>query len=327
MNLLIAVIFAVCLVLSFLFSGMEAGVFALNRLRIRQMNRAGLASARALQRCLDQPENFLWTILVGNTLANLAILNLTFVGLHRYTNGHVGGFIGLFIVFVVLFYVFCDLLPKMLFRQYPNRLCLAVARPYRVLHKLLAPPVRLLEWFSGLSLRLTGGKAFRGELFGNREELKVVMQESAQTFSTEERAMIGRVLELQSRTVGDVTKPLAQVATVEISTPLSEVLSLAKDRGITRLPVWGVREGARRIVGVVNVDAVLFHGEPAPGSAAADFVKPAVYLGERMRLEEAVRRFQRSGQRLAVVLARDGRELGILTLQDILQLIFGDLSL
>jgi CBS domain containing-hemolysin-like protein len=327
MNWPLIPLFIVCLVLSFVFSGMEAGVFALNRLRIRQLSRAGRASARALQRCLDQPENFLWTILVGNTLANLAIFGLAFTGLHRFAQGHVGGFIALFLVFVVLFYVLCDLLPKMLFRQYPNRLCVAVARPYRVLHQLLAPLVRSLEWVSRLLLRLTGGKTFSGELFGNRDELKVFMQESAQTFSSEERAMIGRVLELQSRTVGDVTKPLAQTATVELTTPLVEVVRLGRERGVTRLPVWGAREGLPRIVGVVNVDAVLFHGEPAPGGTVADFVKPAVYLGERMRLEEALRRLQRSGQRLAVVLARDGRELGILTLQDILQLIFGDLSL
>jgi CBS domain containing-hemolysin-like protein len=327
MNTMLIPLFAICTVLSFVFSGMEAGVFALNRLRIRQLSRAGRASARSLQRCLDQPENFLWTILVGNTLANLVIFGLTFAGFHQVTRGHVGGFLGLFLVFVVLFYVLCDLLPKMLFRQYPNRLCLAVARPYRVLHQMLAPLVRLLEAVSRMSLRLTGGKTFSGELFGNREELKLVMQESANTFSNEERAMIGRVLELQARTVGDVTRPLAQTTTVEMTTPLTDVVRLGRDLSFTRLPVWGLRGGERRIVGVVNVDAVLFHGELAPGGTAADFVKPAVYLGERMRLEEALRRLQRSGQRLAVVLARDGRELGILTLQDILQLIFGELSL
>jgi CBS domain containing-hemolysin-like protein len=321
MNLLLLTVFLVCVGLSFLFSGMEAGVFALSRLRIRQQGRAGRASARALQAYLEHPEHFLWTILVGNTLANFVILGLVFVWLHAWAAGHQALFAVLFLGFLVLFYMFCDLLPKMLFRQYPNRLCLAVARPFRVLHAALSPLVGLLEWCSQWTLRMTGGKAFRGELFGNREELKLVMQESAQAFSSEERLMIGNVLDLQKWTVGELTTPLAQTTTVELNSPINEVLRRGRERQLTRLPVWGLRDGQRRIVGVINLDAVLFQGDAGPGKQVADYVKPAVYLGERMRLEEALRRLQRSGQRLAVVLARDGRELGILGLQDILKLI------
>ena len=327
MNPLLVAIFLVCLGLSCLFSGMEAGVFALSRLRIRQQGRAGRASARALQAYLENPEHFLWTILVGNTLANFVVLGLMFIWLHAWAAGHRAAFVALYLGFLMLFYMLCDLLPKMLFRQYPNRLCLAVARPFRFLHAALSPLVGLLEGCSQLALRLTGGKAFRGELFGNREELKLVMQESAQAFSSEERTMISHVLDLQKLTVGELTTPLAQTTTVELDTPLSEVLRLGRERQLTRLPVWGLRDGQRRIVGVINVDAVLFQGEAGPGKSVADYVKPAVYLGERMRLEEALRRLQRSGQRLAVVLARDGRELGILGLQDILKLIFGELNL
>ena len=75
-HLLIWIGFVVCLVLSFLLSGMEAGVFALSRLRIRQQMRAGRRSAEVLHRYLENPEDFLWTILVGNTLANFCILGL-----------------------------------------------------------------------------------------------------------------------------------------------------------------------------------------------------------------------------------------------------------
>src|SRR5437879_9087255 len=78
--ILIALVIGLCLALSFLFSGMEAGVMALSRLRIRQLMRAGNPSARVLNGYLEQPENFLWTILVGNTLANfLAVGLLVFV--------------------------------------------------------------------------------------------------------------------------------------------------------------------------------------------------------------------------------------------------------
>src|ERR1700684_1205126 len=80
----IAVVIGVCVALSFLLSGMEAGVLALSRLRIRQLMRAGHPSARVLLGYLESPEDFLGTILVGNTLANFAAVSLLVILLHRW---------------------------------------------------------------------------------------------------------------------------------------------------------------------------------------------------------------------------------------------------
>src|SRR6476660_8169481 len=126
---LIWFVFAACLLLSFVLSGMEAGVFALSRLRIRQQMRAGKRSAQALHSYLEDPENFLWTILVGNTIANFVILGWLVVVLHQSLRGYLWLFVFLFSIFVFLVYAFFDLLPKMLFRSFPNRLCLMLARP------------------------------------------------------------------------------------------------------------------------------------------------------------------------------------------------------
>src|SRR6267142_2104176 len=128
-NPLIWLLFALCLALSFMLSGMEAGVFALSRLRIRQQMRAGRRSARVLYRYLENPENFLWTILVGNTVANFFILGWIVVLLHQAFSGHRFWFAVVFGVIAFFFYAFSDLLPKMLFRQFPTRLCLYLARP------------------------------------------------------------------------------------------------------------------------------------------------------------------------------------------------------
>src|SRR3989441_8601590 len=85
---LIWLLFALCLALSFLLSGMEAGVFALSRLRIRQHMRAGRRSAKVLHDYLENPENFLWTILVGNTVANFLILGWLVKILHQGLSHH-----------------------------------------------------------------------------------------------------------------------------------------------------------------------------------------------------------------------------------------------
>ena len=112
---------ALCLCASFLLSGMEAGVFALNRLRVRRLARAGKPSAKLLHGFLEKPENFLWTILVGNTLANFLILGWTLLKLRDCAFGPRVWIAAAFAAAVFLFYALFDLLPKMFFRAHPNR--------------------------------------------------------------------------------------------------------------------------------------------------------------------------------------------------------------
>ncbi len=315
------------LCLSFLLSGMEAGVFALNRLRIRHMARTGNVSAKLLYGYLENPENFLWTIVVGNTVANFAILGLLMAGLNVAFGHSRLLFVLAFVVVVFLFYAFCDLLPKMLFRLYPNRLCLALARPFRFVHIGLRPLVRFVELCSDVALRIWGRKPFTGRLFGNREELRLLMRESARTFSSEERAMINRVLDLQTLTAKNVTTPLVRTVGVEASATVADVLNLCRVHNLARLPVWDTRDGQRRIIGIVSLDTLLFMPALDPRKPVAEFVKPAVYIDHDTRLELALRQLQRSGQRMAIVLGPDAREIGIVTLTDILKTIFGEITL
>jgi putative hemolysin len=327
MNYLAWTIFGLCLVVSFVLSGMEAGVFALSRLRIRQQMRAGRPSAKLLHSYLENPEDFLWTILVGNTVANFLILGWFIVKLHDALSEYRLWFVVVFSVAVLLFYALFDLLPKMLFRMLPNRLCLVLARPFRLLHMALRPLVALVETFSDVLLRVRGGKAFTGHLFGNREELRLVMQESAQALTSEERTMINRVLDLQTLTVRQVMKPLEKAVAIAAQTPVSSALALCREQHLTRLPVWETRDGQKRIVGVLGLNSLLYQGEPDGGRPVGAYVSPALFLDEDLRLEVALRRLQRSGQRLAVVLGRERREIGIVSLQDVLKVIFGEVSL
>jgi len=314
------------LALSFFFSGMEAGVFALSRLRIRQLMRAGQPRARVLYSYLEKPEDFLWTILVGNTLANFTAMGLTVLVLHYYSGRRAALFLPSFLAAVLLFYASCELLPKMLFRRFPNRLCMALVGPFRVAHAGLSPLVSLLTRFSHTLVGWTGGRTFTGRMFGNRDELRLVMQESSPAFTSEESAMINRVLDLQNLTAGQIALPLEKAVTVTTQTPMSEVLALSAERKRTRFPVWSA-DGNRRIVGVVSLKTLLYQGDCDPRKTAGDYLKPALFLSAQMRLEEALPRMQRTGQRLAIVLARDQREVGIVSLQDILKVIFGEVSL
>jgi CBS domain containing-hemolysin-like protein len=316
-----------CLLLSFLLSGMEAGVFALNRLRVRRLARAGKPSAKLLQGFLENPEKFLWTILVGNTLANFVILGFSLAKIHEWFVGDRVLIIIIFAITVFLFYTFCDLLPKMLFRAHPNSLCLSAANVFRVVDFGLRLPVLIVADVSNTILKWTGGRAFTGRLFGNREEMRAVMQESAQAFTSDERAMINRVLDLQNFSVGQIAIPAAKMVTVEKDTPVGDAMKLARENNVSRLPVWELRDGRRRIAGLITINALLFNPTLDLQSPVSAQMTPALFMEEDVRLEIALRRMQRAGQRLGIVLARDGGEAGIVTLEDILKLMFGEVKL
>lgn len=317
----------VCLALSFLFSGMEAGVFALNRLRIRHLMRTGHPAARLLHGYLENPENFLWTILVGNTVVSLSSVGLLVIGLYEWLGDRPTWFWLAVALGVFLFYALCDLLPKMLFQRLPNRLCLRLVRPFRLVHLVMRPLVAVITEISYQVLQLTGGQRFTGRLFGSREELRQFLQESGPGITSEERAMMARVLELQNTAVRQITVPMSKVPCVTASTPVSDLLALARQRRVSWFPVQETDGRRRRVTGVVDVGALLYWAGLDASRAAGEFVKPAVYLEEHLRLEVALQRLRRSGQPLAIVLGHDGAELGVVGLQDILNFVFGEVRL
>lgn len=320
---LIILLFSIAL--SFMFSGMESGVLALNRLRIRHLMREGNRRAAALNNYLENPEDFLWTILVGNTVANVAIFSIGALQLFDWLGGHRVGWTLSFIGFVFIFYIVCELLPKTLFQRFPNRLTLLLALPFRIFHVVLSPLVAIAAWFSSGLLWITGGRAFTGRLFRNREELRLIMQESAPGLTTEERTMINRVLDLQNARVRHVTVPFSQVISTEDRTPMSQVVDLCRQRHLTRMPI--IRADTKRVMGTMDIDAVIYREDLDLQKPASTYARGALFLREDLLLEEAMRRMQRTGDRLAIVLDREQRELGIVSLQDILKVIFGEVTL
>jgi len=324
-NILIALIVLACVALSFLFSGMETAVLALNRFRVRQRMRTGDRRAAVLHGFLENPENFLWTILVGNTVVNFIIFSLGAIQLYNWLGDRPVWWALVFLLAVFIFYIACELMPKTLFQRYPNRLSLVLAQPFRWIHRILAPLVEVAGWFSRGLLHWTGGKAFTGRLFGSREELRFIMQESAPGLTSEERTMINRVLDLPNLRVRHVMVPLSNTIKVEATLPLFLVLGICRERGLTRVPV--VDATTKRINGVINLEYILYLDELDTTKAAREYIQAPFFLPEELHLEEALRRMQHTGCRLAVVLGLDHRETGIISLQDILKVIFGEVTL
>ena len=326
-NIATILILGLCLLLSFLLSGMEAGLFTLNRLRLRRFARAGNSRARTLNTFLEHPEKFLWTILVGNTLVNFLFLGWAIALIHGHFQGSPLLIILSIGTVVFVFYTICDLLPKMLFRAYPNRLCLAMANVSRVVQFAMSPLVLIVEELSKIILGWTGGRTFTGRLFGNREEMRAVMAQAAQALTTDERTMVNRILDLQHFTVAQVAIPLEKTSFALGGNPVHEAMALASANNLSRLPVLEIRNGQKRIAGMLDVNALLFSEHLDATKPAAEFMTPALYLEDNTRLEVALRKMQRAGQRMTILLTHDRREAGIVTLEDILKLMFGEVKL
>ncbi len=326
MDYLTIIILPLAIVVSFVCAGMEAGVFTLSRWKIRQQVRKGFRRAKVLQQLLENSENFLWTIVVGNTIATFVAFVLGVLVLERACEGRTVVLVGGFVGGVGLFYMLCDLLPKTLFRLYPNRLCMLAAIPFRFFHFLLSPIVGVMTHFSNGLLRWTGGKIFTGQVFTSRGELRQIMQESAHGLSSEEKVMINRVLDLQKIRVGQITIPFARFPTVVISQSTGSVVRLAAEHKGIIWPVWQENEGQQTLVGLLDVRSLLFKADTESTQPIQEFVTSALFFAEDLTVEEALRRLQKAGQRLAVVLGRDRREIGVVGVEEIFQIIFGEVQ-
>jgi CBS domain containing-hemolysin-like protein len=168
---------------------------------------------------------------------------------------------------------------------------------------------------------------FEGRWFGTRDELRILMHDATQGLTLEERQMINRVLDLNQLTVGRIATPLERANCVDRGTPLKQALEVCREHRLTRLPVMEGEGDTRRIGGLLSLKEVLYRSDVDENQPVSDFMKPVFTLWQEMRIEEALRQLRRSGERLAVVLAPDGRQIGIVSLQDLLTVIFGEVSL
>ncbi len=327
MDALLLLVLPACLAISFLCSGMEAGLFTLGRWRIMQQMRAGQERAARLYAYLEHTENFLWTVLIGNAIAFFGAMWIVAIALLKAVDKRNLWYWLSFLAATFVFYIFCDLLPKTLFRKFPNRLCLLLSAPFRLLHIALSPLVSLVEEIAKLLLRWTGGRTYKGQVFSNRNELRLLMEDTPEALTSEERGMMHRVFDLNNIAVRQLAIPFARYPTLGASDPVGD--AIARFREITQnvLPVWTTGNRNRRIAGFLEVKTLIFREGLKLSSGLNEFLTPPFYLDEDLRLHEALRRMQRAGRRIAVVLGRDGREIGLITLEAILRFIFGEVKL
>ena len=327
MGTLLVIVLPLCLATAALCAGMEAGIFTLGRWRIAQQMRAGQRSAARLYRYLQNTENFLWTILVGNTLALFFGMWIIAVALIQRFPAQPFLYWASFLGAAFVFYALCDLLPKMIFRKYPNRLCLLMSAPFGILHVLLFPIVALVESLANLLLRWTGGQVFQGHVFSSRNELRLLMEDTSESLTSEERGMIARVFDLHNISARQIAVPFARFPALSANDLMGDALARFRETPANIIPVWSTDARQRRIAGFLEARRVIFREGLQQSETLGQYLSAPLYIDEDSPVHDALRRMQRTGQRMAVVLSRERREIGLITLEEILKVVFGEVRL
>lgn len=326
-SILLIIAFVVGLALSFLFSGMESGITCMNKLRIRRQSKKGDRHAEALLRYMEDAEYFLWTILVGNTLANFLIVAPLLIGLRKVMQGNPWVPALMLIVLLLVIYTFCDLLPKMLYRKYPNRLTVISVGPYRLFHWMLSPIVVIVSGLADLFLKIGGGKVLTGRMFSDREEMRRVMKASGQNLSSEERSMIDRVMELQSSPLKHMMVPLQNVVSISAESTIEQAIAQCQETRLVRMPVFDEKQGRKVFLGALNLKPLLYDWECKRHDKVRQHLTGVMHLPEDMTADDALRKMQEAGQRVGLVMNAQKKEVGWVNIRDILKTVFGEVHI
>ena len=242
-----------CIVTSFLFSGTEAGILSLNRVRLRHRLKKNDRAAHKLQRLVSNPERMLVTVLLVTNLMNIcAILLITRACVESLGSW---GYLAAIVICLPFCQFFLELLPKSLFRRFPYRSLAALSDVLRLADLVLSP----LLVFGGALLRLAPRKPEERKLFAAREDFKYLTIESERqgTLSPVEREMIHNAMDLGSTKAREVMVPLDRVRSIPLTATVPELLDLARETGLERFPLADQRGN---LVALVNVFEVLMDG-------------------------------------------------------------------
>jgi CBS domain containing-hemolysin-like protein len=331
---LVASFLLLLLGLSAFFSGAEIAFVTTNRLRAEVRAQQGGLLGRLVCRFLHDTPALLTTTLVGNGVALVVFATLAGLSLAEplavFWRGLLGtdGVAGLVLVSQVVLaalvvLVFGEVLPKALLREPSERVVFALALPLRLAHGLLLPVAKGVEWAAGALVRLFGAPPESVQQF-LRRDYEVVVRESRETggfdpaLGGEETEILANVFELRTLRVRDSMIPRTEIHAVEESAGLDAVRQRFIETGHSRLPVF--REHIDQITGVVLAHD-LFH---APASLAA-IVRPVQVVPESKPVRDLLFSFLQSGTTLAVVIDEYGGTAGIVTVEDLLEELFGDI--
>jgi len=315
--LIIAII--ILIGLSAFFSATETAFMSLNRVKIKNLAQAGNKKAARVLRLSDDPDRLLSTVLIGNNIVNIASASLAtvlFVKLFQSNGATVST-----VVMTVLVLLFGEVTPKGIAKEMPEKFAMSVGGIIATLATAFTP-------FNFLLIKLKGGisKLFKvsADTGITEEELLTIVDEAEQDggIDSEESELIRNAIEFTDREAKDILTPRIDVTAAEIETSPEELAALFRETGFSRIPIY--RETIDSIVGIINEKQ--FYNHLAEGEVhIADVLQPALCVPPSVKISALLKQMQEKKTHMAVVVDEFGGTEGIVTLEDIMEELVGDI--
>ncbi len=326
--MLIAIVLGLVVILSLsaFFSGSETALMSLDRFRLRHLERTEPRAAR-VRDLIAHPERVLGTILTGNVFINTAAGALITYAITALvaSEDRWGQTIIATIVLTGLILVFGEMVPKSFAARHPEAWSLRVIRPLSGLIRLLSPAVKLLTMVSNAFLSLFGvGTGALGSAV-TLEEIKAILYAGGvpEDERGARRQMLRKVIELAEKRVAEVMIPRTEMVAVEKDTPLEEIVRIIQNQRFSRMPVFD--DTLDNIVGLLFAkDVLTYWGARIPFQLEQVLRRP-YFIPDSARVEQALEQLQQQRTHMALVVDEHGGIEGLVTLEDLLEEIVGEL--
>ncbi|HTK45519.1 MAG TPA: hemolysin family protein [Patescibacteria group bacterium] len=321
------------------FVAAEIALVSVRRSRIDQLVEEGSNGARRVRRLIDDPGRFLAVSQLGLTFIGFfasAFAAVSLVdGLARLLVGfgvaeaqaESASLIVVTIILALFTIVFAELIPKAIALGAPERFALMLSRPIDVLARLLGPVVGVLNGITRWVARSMGVE-MNQEASISAEELRLIVERGGEqgVLEAEEEQMINAVIELGERRVHEVMVPRVAIASVDVDATLEQAIDLVVEVGHSRIPVY--HDSIDEIVGILYAKDLLPYLKPdaGPRPPLRKLLRPPVLVPESMTVDDLLHEFQRRKVHIAVVLDEYGGTAGLVTIEDLLEEIVGEIQ-
>jgi CBS domain containing-hemolysin-like protein len=308
--------------LSGFFSGAEIALFSLSSIKVRKLVKARRRGAKTLKKLKRNPHRMLVTILIGNNVVNIGAAALaTMVATEALGSVGLGIATGI-MTFLIL--VFGEIVPKSFFHQNRERMSLVVAQPIYVLSYVLYPVIAVVELISKGILKLGGVKKPRDEI--TEEEIIAALSLGAEAgaIDRDESEMMQNVIDFGDSTVDEVVTPFNRVVLISSKQTLRDVITKMLETKYSRIPVYSKRP--KNIVGMINLRSILKHIKSKNFEIPVEQVMdPVIKVKETDMLDDAFDLMKEHSAHMAVVFDKKRKVRGIITMEDLLEEIVGEI--
>ena len=314
------------LVLSAFFSGSEAALLSVQRVRIQHLVSEKAAGAARVARMVERPDKLLPPILLGNNLVNTAVAAVATATAISIVGSQGSAVLAATVVATILLLIFGETIPKTVAARHAERTSILVALPITWLSWLLFPASFVLERISAVFLAPLGGPVKRVAI--TEDEIKTMVSIGGKEGAVElgEAEMIRRVLEFGDRRVREVMTPRPEIVWIERSATIRNFLELYDEKYHTRFPVYeGSEDNVVGLIAVKDVMRSLARGASLDSPAAVT-IRPATFVPESKLARELFDEMRSQGEQIVLIADEFGDVAGLVTFKRLVQDLVGPLS-